>query len=156
MKKATRKGMDNIDRKLLNLIQEDLPITAAPFAQVAEEVGIAEGEVIERIGKLKEKGIIRRIGAVFDLRTLGFTSTLCAARVPEERIRAFIETVNGLPGVTHNYRRDDAYNVWFTLIAPGEEALAETVEKIRQETGITDILSLKATRTFKINARFEV
>lgn len=156
MKKADRKGLDDIDRKLLNLIQEHLPITAAPFARVAEEIGIAESEVIERIGKLKERGVIRRIGAVFDLRVLGFASTLCAARVPEEQVRTFVERVNRLPGVTHNYRRDDAHNVWFTLIAPGEEALAETVEKIRQETGIADILSLRATRTFKINARFEV
>ncbi|MCK7515812.1 MAG: hypothetical protein MZV70_75470 [Desulfobacterales bacterium] len=67
-----------------------------------------------------------------------------------------MEAVNACPGVTHNYRRDDEYNVWFTLIAPGEAALAEALDAIRRETGIDDILSLRATRTFKINARFDV
>jgi len=148
--------MDDIDRKLLNLIQEDFPITAAPFAEVAARLGIGEGEVLKRIERLKEEGVIRRIGAVFDLRKLGFASTLCAARVPEEQMRGFVETVNASPGVTHNYRRDDDYNVWFTLIAPGEEALDAALAEIRRETGIDDILSLRATRTFKINARFDV
>jgi DNA-binding Lrp family transcriptional regulator len=148
--------MDAIDRKLLNLIQEDLPITAAPFAEVAAQLDIGEGEVLKRIERLKEKGIIRRIGAIFDLRKLGFASTLCAARVPEGGMRAFVEAVNTFTGVTHNYRRDDDYNVWFTLIAPGEEALEAALAAIKRETGIDDILSLRATRTFKINARFDV
>ncbi len=148
--------MDAIDKKLLNLIQEDFPITAAPFAEVAAQLGIDEGDVLKRIGGLKEKGIIRRIGAVFDLRKLGFASTLCAARVPEREVRGFVEAVNACSGVTHNYRRDDDYNVWFTLIAAGEEELAAAVAAIKRETGIDDILSLRATRTFKINARFEV
>jgi DNA-binding Lrp family transcriptional regulator len=148
--------MDNTDRRILNCIQEDLPLTASPFAEVAERIGIGEKEVLERIARLKDAGIIRRIGAVFDLRRLGFASTLCAARVPEERLEAFVRVVNAQPGVTHNYRRDDAYNVWFTLIAPGEEDLSATLEGIRRETGIDDILSLRAVKTFKINARFEV
>jgi len=148
--------MDNTDRRLLNFIQEGLPLTATPFAEVAERIGIGEKEALERIARLKDAGIIRRIGAVFDLRKLGFASTLCAARVPEERLEAFVRAVNARPGVTHNYRRDDAYNVWFTLIAPGEEALSATLEEIRRETGIHDIMSLRAVKTFKINARFEV
>jgi DNA-binding Lrp family transcriptional regulator len=148
--------MDAIDRKLLNLIQEDLPITAAPFAEVALRLGIGEAEVLNRIERLKAKRIIRRIGAVFDLRKLGFVSTLCAARVPEEKIPAFVAAVNACPGVTHNYRREHEYNVWFTLIAPDEEALAAALAEIKGKTEIEDILSLRAVRTFKINARFEM
>ena len=148
--------MDDIDRRLLNLIQEDFPLTGEPFAEVGRRLGIGGAEVLERIGRLKEEGIIRRIGAVFDLRQLGFASTLCAARVPEEKIREFVKVVNACPGVTHNYRRDDEYNIWFTLIAPGEEELAETLAGIKEKTGIDDILSLRASRTFKINARFEM
>ncbi len=148
--------MDDIDRKLLNLIQEEFPISVSPCAEVGAQIGIGEDEVLKRIGRLKEEGIIRRIGAVFDLRKLGFASTLCAARVPEEKIRGFVEMVNARPGVTHNYRRDDDYNVWFTLIAPGEDALEKALAEIKQTTGIDDILSLRATRTFKINAKFDV
>lgn len=148
--------MDAIDRKLLNLIQENFPITAAPFADVATRLGIAEAAVLDRIRRLREEGIIRRIGAVFDLRKLGFVSTLCAARVPEEKMAAFVMTVNDCPGVTHNYRREHEYNVWFTLIASDEEVLAATLAEIKKKTEIEDILSLRAVRTFKINARFEI
>jgi DNA-binding Lrp family transcriptional regulator len=148
--------MDAIDRKLLNLIQENFPMTIAPFAEVATHLGISEEEVLDRIGRLREEGIIRRIGAVFDLRKLGFVSTLCAARVPEAKMAAFVMTVNDCPGVTHNYRRDHEYNVWFTLIAFDEEALAATLAEIKKKTLIEDILSLRAIRTFKINARFEM
>ncbi len=148
--------MDDIDRRLLNLIQEDFPLAAEPFAEVAGRLGIGEAEVRRRIRRLKGRGIIRRIGAVFDLRKLGFASTLCAARIPEEKVAAFVEIVNACPGVTHNYRRDHDYNIWFTLIAPGEEELAATLAEIRRRTGVEDILSLRATRTFKINARFDV
>jgi siroheme decarboxylase len=148
--------MDAIDRKLLNLIQEDFPITASPFADVALRLGIGEADALDRIGRLKAKGIIRRIGAVFDLRKMGFVSTLCAARVPEEKMAAFVKTVNDCPGVTHNYRREHEYNVWFTLIAPDDEELSALLAGIKFNSGIDDILSLRAVRTFKINARFEM
>jgi DNA-binding Lrp family transcriptional regulator len=148
--------MDEIDRRLLNLIQEDFPLTAEPFAELAGRLGIDATEVLARTERLKEAGVIRRIGAIFDLKRLGFASTLCAARVPEERIAAFVAVVNARPGVTHNYRRDDDYNVWFTLIAPGEAELDGELDGIKRETGIDDILSLRAVRTFKINARFDV
>ena len=148
--------MDDTDKKLLNLIQEDFPLAPEPFAEVGRRLGIGGTEVLERVGKLKSEGIIRRIGAVFDLRQLGFASTLCAACVPEGKIKEFVKIVNACPGVTHNYSRDDRYNVWFTLIAPGEESLARELSEIRRKTGVADVLSLRAARTFKINARFEV
>src|SRR4030042_913974 len=118
--------MDDTDKRLLNFIQEDFPLTAAPFAEVAERLGIGEPGGPERVARLKEEGVIRRIGAVFDLRKLGFTSTLCAARVPVEKMAAFVGTVNACPGGTHHYRRGHDYNVWVTLLVPGEEDLAAT------------------------------
>ncbi len=148
--------MDETDKRLLNLIQQDFPITARPFLKIAERLGLDEAEVLERIKALKDQQIIRRIGAVFDSRKLGFQSTLCAARVPEGTVPSFVAFVNNLPGVTHNYRRDDDYNIWFTLIAPDEDALLATIERIKKETGIDDILSLSASKTFKIDARFDV
>jgi DNA-binding Lrp family transcriptional regulator len=148
--------MDDIDRKILNLLQTDFPIEEEPFKKIGERVGIEEDEVLQRIKALQDEKIIRRIGAVFDLRKLGFVSSLCAARVPEERIADFVGIVNAYPGVTHNYRRSHEYNIWFTFIAPSEEELQRSIEEIRRRTGIDDILSLRATRTFKINASFEL
>ena len=105
--------MDDLDRQILNRIQTAFPVTAEPFRTLAEEMGLEEDEVLKRIRALKNLGLIRRIEAVFNLDRLGFASTLCAAKVPEEKAARFIEAVNAI-GVTHHYRRDHEYNYWFT------------------------------------------
>ena len=148
--------MDGIDKKILNIIQKDFPLVAEPFNAVAEKVGISEDEVLERISRLKQEGIIRRIGAVFDSKKMGFVSTLCAARVPEEKLKDFVEVVNSYAGVTHNYRRNHEYNVWFTFIAPDKETLEKSLAEIRNRAGIEGIISMAASRTFKIDASFEL
>jgi siroheme decarboxylase len=147
--------MDDIDKKLLNIIQKNFPLTTEPFQAIGEKAGISEEEALRRVAKMKEEGVIRRIGAVFDSRKLGYASTLCAARVPEEKLKDFVAIVNAYPGVTHNYRRRHGYNVWFTFIAPDEETLKLSLEEIRNRTGISDILDLRVSRTFKIDASFE-
>jgi len=131
-------------------------VVAEPFKVVAERMGITEDEVLERISRLKKEGIIRRIGAVFDSKKMGFVSTLCAARVPEDTLKDFVQVVNSYPGVTHNYRRSHEYNVWFTFIAPDEGTLEKSLAEIRDRTGIADIISMSAVRTFKIDASFEL
>jgi DNA-binding Lrp family transcriptional regulator len=148
--------MDAIDKKILNIIQKDFPVVAEPFKVVAERLGLDEDEVLERIKDLKAEGIIRRIGAVFDSKKMGFASTLCAAKVPKKYLRKFIEIVNSYPGVTHNYRRRHDYNVWFTFIASDEETLKKSLSEIRDKTGVVDIISMTASRTFKIDATFEL
>ena len=148
--------MDHIDRKILNILQTRFPVVPEPFDVVGAELGISGDEVLERVKRLKENGVIRRIGAVFDSRKLGYASTLCAARVPENQVRSFVEVVNGYPGVTHNYRRSHEYNVWFTFIAPDPDALEKALAEIRHRTGITDVISMPAVKTFKINATFEL
>jgi len=146
--------MDARDKTLLNLLQTEFPLTPEPFKTVAEKVGIPEDEVLQRIIRLKEQGVIRRIGAVLDSGRLGFVSRLCAARVPEDRVASFVDRVNALPGVTHNYSRNHACNIWFTLIASSEEELEKTIASISAGTGIEDIMTFQAARTFKIDARF--
>ena len=148
--------MDDTDRAILNRIQSDLPIVSRPYLVVAQELGLEENDVIRRIRRLKKSGIIRRIGGNFVPNKLGFVSTLCAARVPEEKIAQFSETVNRYPGVTHNYRRDHEYNVWFTFIAESMEQIEDYLKKIASETGVTDTLNLPATKVYKIKAQFDV
>ena len=148
--------MDEKDRKILNILQTRFPVVPEPYDAVGAELGISGDEVLERVKRLKDNGVIRRIGAVFDSRKLGDASTLCAARVPEKQVRSFVEVVNGYPGVTHNYRRSHEYNVWFTFIAPDPDALEKALAEIRNRTGITDVISMPAVRTFKINAAFEL
>ena len=148
--------LDSTDSAILNRIQSDFPITSRPFLAVANELGISENEVLKRVKRLKANGIIRRIGGNFVPGKLGFVSTLCAARVPADEIDRFAEIVNRYPGVTHNYQRDNTYNVWFTFIAPSMEEIEENLKQIALESGINDILNLPATKVFKIRAEFEV
>ena len=148
--------MDDIDRAILNRIQSDFPITSRPYRAIAEELGMAEDELIARLRRLKDRGIIRRIGGNFSPDKLGFVSTLCAARVPEDRIEFFASVVNRYSGVTHNYQRDNEFNIWFTFIAPSVEEIRRNIEEISAKTGITDILNLPATRVFKIRAHFNL
>jgi DNA-binding Lrp family transcriptional regulator len=123
---------------------------------VAQELDLEEDEVIRRITQLKDRGIIRRIGANFVPGRLGFVSTLCAARVPEDKISLFSEIVNKYPGVTHNYRRDHEFNVWFTFIAESMDRIESHLKEIASKTGVTEILNLPATKVYKLKAQFEV
>ncbi|MEA3279622.1 MAG: AsnC family transcriptional regulator [Thermodesulfobacteriota bacterium] len=148
--------MDGIDREILNRIQSNFPITPRPYLSIADDLGLSENDVLKRVIRLKNEGIIRRIGGNFVPDKLGFVSTLCAARVPEDKVEEFAGEVNLYPGVTHNYRRDNEFNIWFTFIAPSMDEILENLEKIFQKTGITDIINLPATDVFKIKAHFDL
>jgi len=148
--------MDELDKTILNRIQTRFPMTSKPFAAIADELGTTEDEILERVSRLKESGIIRRIGGNFVPGKVGFVSTLCAARVPEEGVDDFARTVNAFPGVTHNYLRENSFNVWFTFIAPSMQVIRENLTRIARQTGVHRILNLPATRVFKIKAKFDL
>jgi len=148
--------LDEMDRLILNEIQSNFPIDAEPYLELAEKLGCSEAEILERVQNLKDRAIIRRIGANCNSRKLGYTSTLCAARVPQDHMKKFVEVVNSYPGVTHNYRRDHAYNIWFTLIAPSVEEIERILREISDLTEVREIMSLPAERLFKIQVDFEV
>jgi siroheme decarboxylase len=148
--------MDELDKAILNRIQTKFPLVPEPFAAIAGEVGTTEGEVLARVSRLKHSGIIRRIGGNFVPGKVGFVSTLCAAQVPAEKVELFTRTVNTFPGVTHNYLRENAYNVWFTFIAPSMEVIRTNLARIAEKTGVNRILNLPATHVFKIKAKFDL
>ncbi len=148
--------MDDIDKKILNILQKEFPLEEQPFLIVGKRCGLSEDETIRRVQKMKDKGIIRRIGAVFDGAKLGLVSTLCAARVPAEKIDKFVKIVNANKNVTHNYQRSHEYNIWFTVSAANAEELEKFIKKIKDITGVTDILDMRSVRTFKINASFDL
>ena len=148
--------MDEIDKKILNILQKEFPLEEQPFLIVGQRCGISEDETIRRVRKMKDKGIIRRIGAIFDGAKLGRVSTLCAARVPEEKIDSFVKIVNANKNVTHNYQRNHEYNIWFTVSAANAKELGIFLKEVKEKTGVTDILDMRAVRTFKINAVFDL
>jgi len=148
--------MDVINRKLLEIIQDDFPISPEPYKDLAISIGVSEEEIINRIGKLQEQGIIRRLGAIFDSRKLGYKSTLCGMKVPEDRITEVAEIINSYPGVTHNYLREHKYNMWFTLITPSEEHINKVCNEIISKSGIQELMQLPAKRFFKIKVKFSM
>jgi len=148
--------LDELDRRLLNLVQTRLPVAPEPYAELAQELGVAEEEVIGRLRRLIEAKVIRRLGAIFDSRKVGYVGTLCAFKVPAERVAEVAAEVNRHPGVTHNYLRDHEYNMWFTILAGSEAGLNETLREIKERTGINECLVLPAVNIFKIRVNFDL
>ncbi|MDL1972688.1 MAG: AsnC family transcriptional regulator [Deltaproteobacteria bacterium] len=137
----------------MNEIQSNFPITSRPYSKIGERLHLTEDNVLKRVKRLKKDGYIRRIGANFDSDKLGFVSTLCAARVPRQKIKEFVKVVNSYKGVTHNYQRDDNFNIWFTFIAPTMADIEKALEEIKKKTDI-EIYSFPATEIFKIDVKF--
>ena len=144
-----------MQKKLLDMLQTGFPISETPFLDLAVELGVTEEEVIDNVRNLLEQGVIRRIGAIIDARRIGYYSTLCACQVPPEDLETVAQAVGALPAVTHNYSRDHRYNLWFTLSAPSKQAAQQLLTKLEEQTGVK-MVSMPATRLFKIDARFEM
>ena len=148
--------MDDIDRAIINEIQSAFPITPRPYRELGKRFQLSEDEVLRRVKQLKARGIIRRIGGNFNSKRLNFTSTLCAAKVPREKIDGFVKAVNRYPGVTHNYLRKHEYNIWFTFIAQDMKVIEKALKEVTAVTGVTEIRNLPAVKMFKIKVDFEV
>ena len=148
--------MDDTDKQILTVIQADLPLEARPFDVLAERLNLEAADVVARVRRMAAAGLIRRVGPVFDSRSLGYVSTVAAATVPPERLREVADRVSLLPGVTHNYERRHAYNLWFTLTCASRQEEERTLEALRRDTGILHIFSLPALAVYKIRVKFDL
>ncbi|MCX7626765.1 MAG: hypothetical protein N2Z21_11250 [Candidatus Sumerlaeaceae bacterium] len=155
---SPQESLSELERRVLNLVQTDFPISHAPYEDMARQLGegISPNDVHECVTGLVKRGIIRRLGGVFDTKKLGFMSALIAMRVPEERIDEVGEFISKYAGVSHNYKREHEYNLWFTLAAPSREQLFAVLEEMKTGTGISDVLYLPTVRMHKIMVRFEL
>lgn len=147
--------MDATDRQILDIIQSKFPLDSRPYAVIGEQIGLTEAETLARVRALKEANVIRRIGANFQSKKLGWHSTLCAAKVPPEKLDHFVEVINAYVGVTHNYLRKHDFNVWFTFIGEDPETVQATLKEMTKKTGI-HILYLPATKLFKVKVDFSM
>ena len=136
------------------MIQGDFPVAEQPYEVLAGQLGCSSQEVLDAVTRLHGRGVIRRLGAIFDSRSLGYASTLVAGRIPPERLDEVAAIVSELPGVTHNYRREHARNLWFTLTARSDDELSKIIDEIRQRTAIPDFQSLPALTVYKIRVDF--
>ena len=149
-------NIDNVDKKLLNIIQAEFPLSRDPFADLALLLSINGNEVIERIERLKEEGLIRLIGPVFNPRKLGYQTTLVGMKASVERMGETEQIVSTHPMVSHCYERDHDFNLWFTLAMPVAKNINNEVRKLGSKAKTEEILNLPAIRTFKIGAYFNL
>lgn len=149
---------DELDRKLLNALQWDFPLVAAPYTQLAEQLGCSTGEVLDRVDHLRSEGVIRQISAIFDTRALGYQSSLVAMKLPEERVDEVAAVVNRHPGVSHNYRRSHAFNLWFTLAVPPGEDYDEHLRRLADQAGVPFdcVRKLPTIKLYKIGVRLDM
>jgi DNA-binding Lrp family transcriptional regulator len=148
--------IDDIDKKLLNIIQWDFPLIREPFSLLALNLDIPVQEIIRRIDRLKAAEIIRLIGPVLNPKRLGYRTTLAAARVPAQRLSPAGQVINKHPGVSHCYRRDHDFNLWFTLAVPVTVDLEDEVRKLGKQIRSACTLNLPAIKMFKIGAYFNI
>jgi len=152
------RSLDETDRHLLTAIQKEFPLDPRPYALLGRDLSISEEEALERTNKLREKGPIRQISAIFNTRSLGYRSTLAAFKIPPERLEIAADIVSAHPGVSHNYSREHEYNLWFTIAVPPTSSLGleKTVEIVGVEAGAVSTLLLPTVKTFKIGVTLDM
>jgi DNA-binding Lrp family transcriptional regulator len=151
--------LDIMDKKMLQVLQDDFPIVAQPWLEISHRLGISEKEVIWRLKRLMEVGAVLKIGPIFDSAKIGYNvATLVAMRVPKDRVNQVASKINQFSNISHNYERENEYNIWFTLSAKDDKELNKVLSEIKQKTGVgeQDILDLPTIRRFKINVHFQL
>jgi DNA-binding Lrp family transcriptional regulator len=150
--------LDDLDRKLLNLMQGSFALVRTPFAHVAQLAGSEEAEVMRRVQRLLDGRIIREITPIFDTRALGYSSLLVAAKVDADNPHRAASFINTHPGVTHNYLRNHEFNLWFTIaVEPGSKlGLQGTLDVMAAKTGAQSIRQLPTLTLFKIRMDLEM
>ena len=128
--------MDNIDRDIINTLQEGFPICTSPYKQVAQGLSISEQELLCRLENLLESGILSRFGPMYHAEHMGGALSLAAIKAPEKDFDSIAETINTFPEVAHNYAREHTLNMWFVLATETPEQIQQVINKIEAKTGL--------------------
>ncbi|MEX0763402.1 MAG: AsnC family transcriptional regulator [Dehalococcoidia bacterium] len=152
----TNTSFDPIDRQIMNVLQSDFPLVEAPYRQIAEQVGISEEDLMDRVRALKKKNVVRQVGAIFDTRRLGYKSTLVAMKFAPDQLDFGAHLLNRHPGISHNYARDGHFNLWFTLAVPPGRRVEDEVEMLARAAGAEETRLLPTIRFFKIGVNFDM
>ncbi|WP_424950409.1 Lrp/AsnC family transcriptional regulator [Deinococcus sp.] len=141
---------------LLNRIQKDIPIVQRPYQLLGEELGLSEEQVLGMLQEVKAQGVLRQVSAIFDTRTLGYQSSLVAAVYEDDQLDAGAEIVNGHPGVSHNYRRNHSFNLWYTIAVPPESDLEAHVQRLHELSGAKLTRLMPTLHLYKIGVEFDM
>ncbi len=148
--------LDSIDRKLVNLMQHAFPVVSRPWQALAEQTGTTESDVMRRVARLREIGVVRQISPIFDTRKLGYKSSLVAVRVDPARLDDAAAVINSHPGVSHNYRRDHYFNMWFTIAVPPDGDLESEVARLTERAGVEKVRLLPTLKMYKIAVKLNM
>ncbi len=129
--------MDAIDKTIVNRLQQGFPICESPYRRVAEELGLAEADLLNRLQALLADGVLSRFGPMYHAEQMGGALTLAALKVPEQRFDEVTDIVNAFPEVAHNYARNHVLNMWFVLATEKPEQVRQVIAEIEQRTGLT-------------------
>jgi DNA-binding Lrp family transcriptional regulator len=148
--------LDDVDRELLNALQWDFPVDPQPYAMLAARLGTTEDDVHARIRRVKDAGILRQLSAIFDTRALGYGSSLVAAKVDPDRIDDAAAVISEHPGVSHNYKRNHAYNLWYTLAVPPGASLDDHLDVLHRASGALVTRKLPTLQLYKIGVKLDM
>ncbi len=147
--------MDAVDRVIINNLQDGFPVSERPFADTAAALGVAEDELIARVGRLLRDGVLTRFGPLYHAERLGGGLTLAAMQIPATDFDRVADIVNGFAEVAHNYARDHAFNMWFVLATEEPERIAEVIAEIEHRTGYK-VYNMPKIDEYFVGLRFEV
>src|SRR6478672_6266959 len=153
---ASDDQLEALDRELLNAVQWDFPLVPRPFAVLGERLGLDEAAVRERIARVKELGVLRQLSAIFDTRALGYGSALVAAQIDPDRVDEAAAVISAHPGVSHNYKRNHAYNLWYTVAVPPGESLDDHVDVLHRDSGAVVTRKLPTLKLYKIGVKLDM
>lgn len=144
--------LDALDRRIVNRLQDGLPLSSHPFAEVARELSCSEGELIDRLRRLRNSGVLTRFGPFFDAEAMGGAFCLCAMAVPTDRFDDVADIVNAFDEVAHNYERGHALNMWFVLATETANDIGRVAREIERSTGL-QVLQFPKLEEFFIGFR---
>jgi DNA-binding Lrp family transcriptional regulator len=148
-------ALDHVDCRIINRLQDGLPLVERPFAVVAAELGLDEDELLQRIEQLRTSGVLSRFGPMYNAAALGGGLTLAALAVPEARFETVTEQVNAFPEVAHNYRREHELNMWFVLATETPGRINEVIGEIEATTGLT-VFNMPREQEFHVRLHLPV
>jgi len=147
--------LDEKDKLLFRIAQADFPITRHPFRALGAKIGLPESETLSRFKKLKKLGLIRRIGPVWDAKSMGMKSLLVAFKVPAGKTEKAAAIISKCKGVTHNYLREADYNLWFTLTEKDESTLKRRIAALVRQVKPKGFMELPSDKIYKIGVKLE-
>jgi len=146
--------MDEIDKRIINALQDGFPICDAPYLKVAAELGLTEQDLITRLKALLDNGVLTRFGPLYNAEQMGGALTLAAVKAPKERFDEITETINSFPEVAHNYARSHELNIWFVIATETPEQIQQTIEAIERQTGL-NVYNMPKKKEYFVNLKLE-